>query len=136
MDKSKFNKAVFKPLNWILEHNLYDDTHTWEQDRATWNLIRFSENFITQHPELFDVVDTETSLKNNGDITVYTGKHWQVNTDINYNINNDKRDLCRFKFEWIDVNNNFQKVETNDKEIAHTIILLLNGEICLADLEP
>lgn len=55
----------------------------------------------------------------------------------NYDIKKDEKgkDLCRFMFEWVDKNGETQTVETNCIETAQTVIGLLSGEICLADLE-
>jgi len=46
------------------------------------------------------------------------------------------KDLCRFIFEWVDVTGEEQTVETDCIEAAQTVMDLLSGEICLADLEP
>lgn len=55
----------------------------------------------------------------------------------NYDIKREgTKQLCKFHFEWTDVNDVEQVVDTDDIELAQTIIGLLTGEICLADLEP
>lgn len=55
----------------------------------------------------------------------------------NYNIkiHNGKK-LCNFTFEWVNEKGVKEKIETEDMETAQTIINLLSGETCLADLEP
>jgi hypothetical protein len=55
--------------------------------------------------------------------------------DIKINTITGKQ-LCKFNFEWIDKNDERQVVNTDDLETAQTVISLLSGEICLADLEP
>lgn len=55
-----------------------------------------------------------------------------------YDIKKDEygKNLCRFMFEWVDVEEETHTVETTDIDEAATIIGLLSGEICLGDLEP
>lgn len=56
-----------------------------------------------------------------------------------YTIKRDEttgKQLCKFKFEWVNENGVIENVETDDLETAQTVIDLLSGEICLADLEP
>lgn len=57
------------------------------------------------------------------------------NYEIKTNPENGKQ-LCKFKFTWVDNEGNNQEVITNDLDAAATVINLLTGEICLADLEP
>lgn len=44
--------------------------------------------------------------------------------------------ICRFRFEWTDEDGIEHLADTDDLSTAETIIGLLTGEICLADLEP
>lgn len=55
-----------------------------------------------------------------------------------YTIKRDENgcQIVKIKIEWVDENNQPKVVETDDLDAAGTVIGLLNGEICLADLEP
>ena len=60
-------------------------------------------------------------------------------TKHDYEIKRDKQTgkrLCRFYFEWVNASGVNERVETDDLEFAQTVIDLLSGETCLADLEP
>jgi hypothetical protein len=56
-----------------------------------------------------------------------------------YEIKRDEKtgkQICKFKFAWVDKNGKHQVIETDDLEAAQTVIDLLSGEVCLSDLEP
>lgn len=55
-----------------------------------------------------------------------------------YDIGEDKKGRKRFKcvIDWYNEDGEKLRIETKDVEYAETVIGLMTGTICLADLEP
>lgn len=55
----------------------------------------------------------------------------------NYTVKKDKegKDLFKCKIEWTDTYGQPQMIETTSIELSQTLIGLLSGDICLANLE-
>lgn len=56
---------------------------------------------------------------------------------MNYNVKyNNEKPIIRITFEWVDNDGKINILDTTNFEEAETYLGLLNGTICLADLEP